>query len=176
VDGGSSLAGGAGAARGAVVSSGIGAPCAPAGIEPPARPNDAHRRPLTHMAKRQRAVRPGQRKTTTRTAPAKTTAAATTAPAQSLTAADEARAAELEAQIVAEDRAAETSVSRSRIRRADDAPRTRTREAATLTARATTEYAYVVSDLRRIVVVAGALLAAMLVLWIIMAASGNLTF
>jgi hypothetical protein len=130
------------------------------------------------MAKRQRAVRPGQRKpTTTRTAPAKTTTAgATTAPAPSLTADDEARAAELEAQNVAQDKAVETSAPRSKARRADDAPRARTREGSTIAARSTTEYAYVVSDLRRIVIVAGGLLAAMLVLWVIMAASGNLKF
>ena len=173
MDGGSSLAGGADAARGAVVSSGIGAQCAPAGMEPPARPNDAHRRPLTHMAKRQRAVRPGQRKPTARTAPAKTTTAAPAA-APSLTAADEARAAELEAEIVAQDKAMETSASRSKARRADDVPRSRTREAGTLSSRATAEYAYVVSDLRRIVIVAGALLLLMVALWVVLSLAGVL--
>jgi hypothetical protein len=128
------------------------------------------------MAKRQRAVRSGQRKPNTRTAPAKTpTAAAVPAPATSLTASEEARAAELEAQIVVQDSSAEVAASGPRSRGGSDAgSRARTRETGTLAARATTEYAYVLSDLRRIVIVAGGLFIAMIAIWVIYAASGSL--
>ncbi len=62
---------------------------------------------------------------------------------------------------MAEERAAEAARSRARDRaRAADAPavRGRTREAGTLATRAAEEYGYVSRDLRRIVVVDGALL------------------
>jgi hypothetical protein len=128
------------------------------------------------MAKRQRAVRPGQRKYNTRSVPAKSpTPASVPAPAATVTASEEARAAELEAEIVADQRSAEAAASGSRSRRGTgDASRTRPREAGTLASRATTEYAYVVSDLRRIVLVAGGLLLAMLGIWLLIAGSGFL--
>lgn len=128
------------------------------------------------MAKRQRAVRPGQRKTNTRIAPAKTpTAASVPAPAATVTASEVARAAELEAEIVADQRSAEAAASRPSSRRGTaDASRTRPREAGTLASRATTEYAYVLADLRRIVLVAGGLLLAMLAIWLLVAGSGYL--
>ncbi len=130
------------------------------------------------MAKRQRAVRPGQRRPTTRpgSKPAATTAAP--APATGLTAAEEARAAEIEAQIVAEDRAAAASTDRSRSRRSDpDAgTRGRTKESGLLATRATLEYAYVLADLRRIAIVAGGLFVVMIAIWAVLSLTGNVPF
>lgn len=113
------------------------------------------------MAKRSRGTRrPGQRRLHQRTAqrPAQPTARRPTA---GLTLEEEARAAELEAQLMAEERAAENARSRARDRaRSLDEPavRGRTREAGMLAARTAEEYGYVSRDLRRIVVVDGALL------------------
>jgi hypothetical protein len=130
------------------------------------------------MAKRQRAVRPGQRRSTTRpgSKPAATTAAP--APATGLTAAEEARAAEIEAQIVAEDRAASASTDRSRSRRSDPdaATRGRTTESGLLATRATLEYAYVLADLRRIAIVAGGLFVLMIAIWAVLSLTGNVPF
>ena len=130
------------------------------------------------MAKRQRAVRPGQRRQTTRPGPRPVATTAAPAPATSLTAAEEARAAELEAQIVAEERAATTASDRSRSRRSDPdaAARGRTKESGLLASRATLEYAYVSADLRRIAIVAGALFALMIVIWVVLSATGNVPF
>jgi hypothetical protein len=130
------------------------------------------------MAKRQRAVRPGQRRSTTRTASKPVATAAAPAPATGLTPAEEARAAELEAQIVAEERSATTSADRSRSRRSDPdaATRGRTKEAGLLASRATLEYAYVSADLRRIAVVAGALFVLMIAIWAVLSLTGNVPF
>ena len=130
------------------------------------------------MAKRQRAVRPGQRRPTTKTAPKPVATAATPAPASGLTAADEARAAELEAQIVAADKSAASSAERSRSRKSDPdaATRGRTRESGLLATRATAEYAYVQADIRRIVIVAGALFALMIAIWLVLNVTGVLHF
>ncbi len=130
------------------------------------------------MAKRQRAVRPGQRRQTTRTGPKPVATTTAPAPATSLTAAEEARAAELEAQIVAQERTAASAADRSRSRRADAdaAPRGRTKEGGLLASRATLEYAYVSADLRRIGVVAGALLVLMIAIWAVLSLSGALKF
>lgn len=129
------------------------------------------------MAKRQRAVRPGQRRHTTRTGSKPVAMTTAPAPATSLTAAEEARAAEIEAQIVAQERTAASAADRSRSRRADAdadaAPRGRTKEGV-LASRATLEYAYVSADLRRIGVVAGALLVLMIAIWVVLSLSGAL--
>lgn len=113
------------------------------------------------MAKRSRgARRPGQRRPLQRAAQ-RPAAPAPRGPAGSLTAEEEARAAELEAQLMAEERAAENARSRARERaRSADEPavRGRTRDAGLLATRAAEEYSYVSRDLRRIVVVDGALL------------------
>lgn len=129
------------------------------------------------MAKRQRAVRPGQRKPSTRTATKPTTAVAPT-PAKGLTDAELARAAELEAQMVAEQAAVATSADRSRARRSapDAAPRGRTKEAGVLAARATLEYAYVTQDIRRIVTVGGSLFIVMIAIWLVLTLTGQLHF
>ena len=128
------------------------------------------------MAKRQRAVRSGQRKPTTRTTPATApTAAVVPTPATSVTPSEEARAAELEAEILAQESAAGAAASRSRGRRGGaDASRGRPREAAALASRSTAEYAYVVADLKRIAVVASGLFILMIAIWAIVAATGSL--
>lgn len=128
------------------------------------------------MAKRQR-VRQGQRRPPTRTAPKPT--AATVAPKSTgLSDAEAARAAELEAELVAKERAASSTNDRSRSRRsdADAAPRGRTKESGLLAARATVEYAYVSADIRRIVVVAGALFVLMIAIWVVLTLTGALRF
>jgi hypothetical protein len=130
------------------------------------------------MAKRQRAVRPGQRRPTTRSGSKPVATTAAPAPATGLTAAEEARAAELEAELVATERAATTSADRSRSRRSDPdaATRGRTKESGLLASRATLEYAYVAADLRRIAIVAGGLFALMLAIWLVLSATGNVPF
>ena len=130
------------------------------------------------MAKRQRAVRPGQRRPTTRSGPRPVATTTAPTPATGLTAAEEARAAEIEAQIVAQDRSATSATDRSRTRRADaDAgPRGRTKEGGLLATRATLEYAYVSADLRRIGAVAGALFVLMIAIWAILSLTGSLRF
>ena len=80
-----------------------------------------------------------------------------------LTEAETARAAELEAQLLAEERAAETARKRSQ------QPRT-TRDggpAGTIALRAETEYAYVARDIKDIVRIASLLLAILFGLWIV---------
>ena len=130
------------------------------------------------MAKRQRAVRPGQRRPTTRSGSKPVATTAAPAPATGLTAAEEARAAELEAQIVAEDRSASAASDRSRSRRSDPdaSARGRTKESGLLASRATLEYAYVSADLRRIAVVAGALFVLMIAIWTVLSVTGNVPF
>lgn len=130
------------------------------------------------MAKRQRAVRPGQRRPTTRAGSKPVAMTAAPAPATGLSAAEEARAAELEAQIVAEDRIASAASDRSRSRRSDPdaSARGRTKESGLLASRATLEYAYVSADLRRIAVVAGALFVLMIAIWIVLSVTGNVPF
>jgi hypothetical protein len=129
------------------------------------------------MAKRSRTSgrpgRPGQRRPIHRTAarpgsaPPATSASASTAeaaeatvvpvrPSTGLTETEAARAAELEAQIVAEEKAAETGRRMRGSRRAADPTAVYTSQG--LSERASVEYAYVVRDLKRIVVVGGGLL------------------
>ncbi len=130
------------------------------------------------MAKRQRAVRPGQRRSTTRTAPKPVAPAATPAPATGLTAAEEARAAEIEAEMVAADKSAAASAERTRSRKSDPdaAMRGRTKESGLLATRAQAEYAYVEADIRRIVIVAGSLFALMIAIWLVLNVTGVLHF
>lgn len=140
------------------------------------------------MAKRARGStsRPGQRAPTQRTTarpatPPKATTAATAATSadidlnesaldayegNSLTDADLARAAVLEAQIVAQEKAAETARKPARSR----APETRT--GGTLAATAANEYAYVARDVRRIVLIGGSLIALLFVGWAIIQVTG----
>ncbi len=128
------------------------------------------------MAKRSRGTtRPGQRRPITR-APqrpaARAAAPSDIRPATSLTEAEEARAAELEAQLLAQERAAQTGRDRERQRdrarsEGDGLARGRTRESGLLAARAAEEYTYVVRDVRRIARVAGVLLGVMAVLFVL---------
>jgi hypothetical protein len=86
-----------------------------------------------------------------------------------LTAAEESRAAELEAEILAQERAAEATRTRSTERRRTDAGgfTPRSREGSLLAARAGEEYAYVVRDARRIIRVGGSLVAILAVLFVL---------
>jgi hypothetical protein len=130
------------------------------------------------MAKRTRGARPGQRRPLQRASrpaarPAPPPAAAarpsTPAPETGLTEAEEARAAELEAQIVAEEQAETTPApSRRRPSRAEQ----RERSTPGLVTASDAEYAYVSRDLRRFLVLAGALLAALVAIWVGAIASG----
>jgi hypothetical protein len=121
------------------------------------------------MAKRQR-TRPGQRRPAARPArPARPAAPAPARPLGALTAAEESRAAELEAEILAQERAAEATRTRSAERRRTDAGgfAPRSREGSLLAARAGEEYAYVVRDARRIIRVGGSLVAILAVLFVL---------
>lgn len=139
------------------------------------------------MAKRTRGTtsRPGQRaplarpSTSRRPGPGSPTAhptddrpgdAGSTPRSGSLTVEEEARAAELEARIVEAERAADQAATRSR-REAREAaePRTRT---GSIQARAADEYAYVLRDVRRIVLIGGSLFAALIGLWVVTQATG----
>ena len=115
------------------------------------------------MAKRNRGSnRPGGRHPD-RHAPARQQPRPASRPAQGLSDAEEARAAELESQIVAQERAAQANVGRSRDRvRGVELDRTgRARGQSPLAMRAAEEYSYVTRDVRRIIEV-GALMAATL--------------
>lgn len=115
------------------------------------------------MAKRNRGSnRPGQRHPDRR-ASARQQSRPASRPAQALSDAEEARAAELESQIVAQERAAQANLGRSRDRsRGAELDRTgRAHGQSPLAIRAAEEYAYVTRDVRRIIRV-GALMAATL--------------
>jgi hypothetical protein len=119
------------------------------------------------MAKRTRgSARPGQRQA------GRQQPRPVSRPASVLSEAEEARAAELEARIVAQEREAEVTRSRSRDRgrttasiEVDRAGRART--AGLLAAKAAEEYAYVVRDVRRIVRVGGAMAIILAVLYLL---------
>jgi hypothetical protein len=120
------------------------------------------------MAKRTRGSnRPGQRRADRR-GPARPPSRSDTRSAGALSAAEEARAAELESQIVAQDRAAEVGRARVRDRARGDEPSRPGRAAGQglLAARAVEEYAYVVRDVRRILLVGGSIAAALAVLYV----------
>lgn len=130
------------------------------------------------MAKRVRgsSSRPGQRTRLQRTGPRPApTAAATPAVAPrptGLTPEEEARAAELEAGIVAEERAADEALrrTRERSRRPDDTPVAA--RAGSIEARAAAEYGYVVRDVRRVAIIGGGLIALLVGLWVVIEATG----
>jgi hypothetical protein len=86
-----------------------------------------------------------------------------------LSEAEEARAAELESQIVAQDRSAEDvrARARERGRTTETARPGRAGGQGLLAARAAEEYGYVVRDVRRILVVGGAMAAALVVLYVL---------
>ena len=121
------------------------------------------------MAKRTRGSnRPGQRRAD-RHAPIRPEARLAPRPAGALSDTEEARAAELESQIVAQERAAQAGRARVRDRsRATEAARPgRAGGQGLLAARAVEEYAYVVRDVRRILVVGGGLVATLAVLYVL---------
>jgi hypothetical protein len=129
------------------------------------------------MAKRVRgsSTRPGQRARLQRRGPApRPTSQPSPTPSGSLslTAAEEARAAELEAQIMAAERAAESNVSRARERsRRPVEPEVRVRSGS-IAERASHEYAYVLRDVRKIVLIGGSLLVLLVALWVVLQTSG----
>ena len=131
------------------------------------------------MAKRARGstTRPGQRAPLQRSTPGRP---ASSAPAggttpvvrpATLTPDEEARAAALEAQIVAEEKVAETAARRAReARRAGPAE---TVARGSLAVQAAEEYAYVARDLRRIAVIGGGLLVILIAFWAVLQATGT---
>lgn len=134
------------------------------------------------MAKRQRGgARPGQRAPLQRSgrsaapAPASGTASPTR-PAGGLSDDELARAAQLEAQIVAEEQAASSALSRGRDRRRSapgpGAAVPRTRSAGLLTATAEDEYRYVMADLRKIAAVFALVFGLLVVSWLLIVVSG----
>ena len=127
------------------------------------------------MAKRARGTptRPGQRAPLRRTSSTRPASESTTAAVKptTLTPEEEARAAELEAQIVAQEKASETQTRRERERakRAADEPIAR---GGTIAVRAAEEYAYVMRDVRRIVIIGGGLIVLLIGLWAVITATG----
>ncbi|MFH0750739.1 MAG: hypothetical protein V2B17_02785 [Chloroflexota bacterium] len=131
------------------------------------------------MAKRQRGgARPGQRAPLQRGSPSAPQPAAGPAPATrpgGLSVDELDRAAELEAAIVAEERAAVSSLARGRDRRrvgADAMPASRSRAVGSLAVVAEEEYRYVVRDLRRIAVVFAGIFGLLLVSWFLIVVLG----
>jgi hypothetical protein len=124
------------------------------------------------MAKRQR-TRPGQRPPSRPSRPAGGSGAARpiqARPPGSLSETEERRAAELEAQIVAEERAAETARAASRDRRRDPTvagPGVRPVAGSLVAARGAVEYEYVRRDVLRILRVGGLLLAILAVMFVL---------
>ena len=125
--------------------------------------------PSHKMAKRNRGSnRPGQRRPD-RHGSARPQSQPTPRAGGSLSAAEEARAAEIESQIVAQERASEAGRARTRERtRASETARPgRAGGQGLLAARAAEEYAYVVRDVRRILVVGGTVAAVLAVLYVL---------
>ncbi|HEY3523228.1 MAG TPA: hypothetical protein VGK63_05965 [Candidatus Limnocylindrales bacterium] len=130
------------------------------------------------MAKRVRGtVRPGRRRSASHPQPRPNTLrdAAPASPSPSptrrpggLTEDEERRAAEIEARIVEQERSVEESRRRRDTReRVVGEERSRTAQAGGLAAQASQEYAYVVRDVRRIVLIGGGLVAILLVLFVL---------
>ena len=118
------------------------------------------------MAKRNRGTsRPGQRRPGS--GPVKPSTRPAARPTSSLSDDEESRAAEIESRIVAQERAAETSRSRARESVGRSIDTRRQPSQGLLAARAAEEYAYVVRDVRRILVVGGSVAAALAVLVIL---------
>jgi hypothetical protein len=130
------------------------------------------------MAKRARGTtRPGQRaplqRSTARPPLAVPPPAVPTAPPRpaTLTREEEARAAEIEARLVAAERSAEES-ARRQVGTRRPVERETPAGTGSIAVRATEEYAYVIRDVRRIVVIGGSLLALLIVLWFVHQATG----
>ena len=124
------------------------------------------------MAKRARGstTRPGQRAPIQRTGPRPATipvVAGEVVRPESLTDAEVVRATELEAQIVAQEKAADTAATAARTRETA-APR----PGGTLAQAATEEYAYVSRDVRRIAIIGGSLIALLFAAWALVTFTG----
>jgi len=118
------------------------------------------------MAKRTRgASKPGQRRPAS--GPARPTTRPAVRPTSALSEDEEARAAELESRIVAQERAAEAARGRARQATSRATETRRAGSGGLLAARAAEEYAYVVRDVRRILVVGGAMAGIMVVLFVL---------
>ena len=118
------------------------------------------------MAKRTRGSnRPGQRHPVARGGKPQSSFASRSPGA--LSASEEARAAELESQIVANERAVEASRTRDRSRAGEVARPGRPAGQGLLAARAAEEYGYVVRDVRRILIVGGAMATTLAVLYVL---------
>ena len=121
------------------------------------------------MAKRTRGSnRPGQRHAD-RHSPARPQSQSAPRSSSALSATEEARAAELESEIVAQEREAELGRNRGRDRgKVTEAARSvRPGGQGLLAARAAEEYAYVVRDVRRILLVGGTIAAALAVIYVL---------
>ena len=117
------------------------------------------------MAKRTRGSnRPGQRH-----AERHSSARPVSRPVSALSESEEARAAELESQIVAQERVADVSRNRAKERAHATEPARPGRAGGQglLAVKAAEEYAYVVRDVRRILVVGGAVAVAMVAFYIL---------
>ncbi|HYH94079.1 MAG TPA: hypothetical protein VD763_13035 [Candidatus Saccharimonadales bacterium] len=135
------------------------------------------------MAKRARGstTRPGQRaplqRGATRPAAGAGVGSPTTAPRPAtLTPEEEARAAELEAQILAEERAAETASRGRRERGRRPVEVESVARGGSLAVRAADEYAYVARDIKRITLIGGSLIALLLAIWVVVEATGIARF
>jgi hypothetical protein len=120
------------------------------------------------MAKRTRGSnRPGQRHADKRGS-ARPQSQTTSRPAGALSASEETRAAALESEIVAQERAAEISRNRAKnVGRPETGRPGRSSGPGLLATRAAEEYAYVVRDVRRIIVVGGAMAITLAVLYVL---------
>jgi hypothetical protein len=127
------------------------------------------------MAKRVRgsSTRPGQRARIQRSGPrpARPTPTVTTRP-PTLTPEEEARAAELEAQIVAEERASDAELQRSRERTRRSSEGVTPVRTGSIASAAAHEYDYVARDVRRIAIVGGSMIGLLLGLWAVTQITG----
>ncbi|MFL5778456.1 MAG: hypothetical protein ACJ761_05895 [Chloroflexota bacterium] len=95
----------------------------------------------------------------------------TTRPA-ALTPDEEARAAALEAELVDQERQAETAQRRARDRGRRSDAEVSDRTGGSLAVRGANEYEYVARDVRRIVTVGGGLILLLVALWIVLGVTG----
>lgn len=117
------------------------------------------------MAKRARGTpsRPGQRAPLSRSSAVTRSQAIPVTRPITLTQDEEARAAKLEAQILAAEREAEAAQRRARARR--EPPVGTALGGGSIALRASEEYRYVVRDLRRITLIGGSLVGALVGIW-----------
>jgi hypothetical protein len=132
------------------------------------------------MAKRARGGnRPGQRAPLRRSTAARPPLAIPPLPSPSatprpatLTDEEEARAAEIEARLVAAERSAEEAARRQVRGNRRPAEREAPVRAGSIAMRASEEYAYVARDVRRIALIGGSMVGLLILLWIVIQATG----